>query len=187
MNFAALRAPRPSLLGAFVAVLLTLAVMTAVAHAEEPHAMTAPADMEIQIADKVVELLNSEPLSIACTAERLYEAKYALSEEDGLLVPVVISGLDSSAETRVRDRNDFAIDVGIMKKVPDKLPATIDPLTRLRGEIIARVAGAARTGLGTDPDGHWFRTDYKVIWDQQLLHTKHVYQSIVTFNFRVIA
>ena len=71
----------------------------------------------VAIADATVEALNAGSFSQEFTARRYYQPVFALPEMQELHVSVVPKSLEIFAGARHQNQHDYAIDIGVQKKV----------------------------------------------------------------------
>lgn len=137
----------------------------------------------VSIADAVVASLNDGSFNQSFVAERHYQPVFDLPEMTDLHVSVVPKGVEVLASSRNQNQHDYAIDIGIQKRVAEDAKA--DELMTLAEEIAdnfrlkrVQVAGVGSVPLltvATDP-----------IFAPEHLTEKRVFTSVVTLTFRVL-
>lgn len=133
------------------------------------------------VAQAVTNELNAQSWSIALTAERYHLVKYALPDLVDIKVPVVGRGIDKEQFTRSETVDVLEVDVGILVKLDDLENLTLDPYVALVDEIanhfqavrLPSLEQAISTVSRPDP-----------IYDQDVLETERVFQSVLRLEFR---
>jgi len=143
----------------------------------------SPPSTLIAIADAVVESLNAATLSQALTADRHYQPVFDLPEMADLHVSVVPKGIEVLASSRNQNQHDYAIDIGIQKKVADDAEA--DTLMALAEEIADhfRLSRVQIAGVGSVPV---LKVATEPVFAPEHLTEKRVFTSIITLTFRVL-
>lgn len=140
-----------------------------------------------EIADAVVETLNSADLSFGVEAERMYVPVHSLRDLADLKVPVVPSTLGLSATILNRKRQhtfEVTVDVGIQRRT-GRSRDDLDALAGLAQEVIDLFLGrelalpggrtARVTAVANDP-----------VFDPGHLEEHGVFTSVVTLTIREI-
>jgi len=137
----------------------------------------------IAIADAVVDALNAATLSQPLAAERLYQPVFDLPEMDELHVSVVPKGVKVLASTRNQNQHDYAIDIGVQKRVTDD--AETDAMMLLTEEIADhfRLGRVQADGVGSVP---LLTVATDPVFAPEHLTEKRVFTSVVTLTFRVL-
>jgi hypothetical protein len=150
------------------------------------------------IADAVVAELNAAAKPVAdqpppeggyifdhaFTAERTYLPVFDLAEMKDLHVTVVPKGLSTSPFGRGSSQSDYALDIGVQKKLSGTAAADIDPLMALV-ETIGRFFRQRR--LASYPEAVWVRTEHPHLYAPEHLSELRQFTSVLTLTFRVIA
>jgi len=137
----------------------------------------------IAIADAVVDALNAATLSQPLAAERLYQPVFDLPEMDELHVSVVPKGVKVLASTRNQNQHDYAIDIGVQKRVADD--AESDAMVLLTEEIADhfRLGRVQVDGVGSVP---LLTVATDPVFAPEHLTEKRVFTSVITLTFRVL-
>jgi hypothetical protein len=136
------------------------------------------------IADAVVAELNAGSFGQSFTAQRAYLPVFDLAEMKDLHVTVVPKGLATTPFGRDSSQSDYAIDIGIQKKLSGTTAADIDPLMALVEEI-GRFFRQRR--LASYPDAIWVRTEHPHLYAPEHLSELRQFTSVLTLTFRVVA
>lgn len=75
----------------------------------------------IELCDAIVKYINGAALSQDTTAVRRYVPKFDLQSSKAFQVQVVPKGDAREMGTRTTDAGDFQVDIGIFKKLSDKI------------------------------------------------------------------
>jgi DNA-binding XRE family transcriptional regulator len=134
----------------------------------------------IDVADAVVADLNAATLSQPVTAARLYLPQFDLKEMTTLHVSVVPKAETIAAASRASTQHDYAIDVGVQKKLAAGDNAEIDPLMLLAQEIADYFRFRPLTGRTE----RWVRTEVKAPYSPEHLDQLRQFTSVVTLVFR---
>ena len=137
----------------------------------------------ITIADAVVEALNGASLSQPFTAERHYQPAFDLPEMADLRVSVVPKSVEVLSSSRNQNQHDYAIDVGVQKRVADDAEA--DLLMKLAEEVadLFRLGRVQVDGVGSVP---LLTVATDPVFAPEHLTEKRVFTSVVTLTFRVL-
>jgi hypothetical protein len=133
----------------------------------------------IDLADDVVDVLNSGTFTQSFVATRAYVPAYELTDLSTLRVTVVPRELSLVPLTRHADQGEYQIDVAI-QKIVGRSNADIDPFMNLAEEIIDLCRGltmslttnARCTGVANTP-----------IYDPGHLDERRVFTSVITLTF----
>lgn len=135
----------------------------------------------MDVADAVAALLNGGSFSQEFTAVRAYQPVYDLELLKTLRVSVLASGQEIEKGTRSDNDFDFAIDVGVQKKVASPLvKAELDALTDLVEELLDYLLGQA---LPAEVGVTLVSMANKPIYDPDHLQRKHVFTSVITATY----
>lgn len=141
------------------------------------------------IADAVVAALNAGAFSIKFEAARHYVPAHEINDLASLKVTVVPASItDTLLDRRPTTQTDYAIDIGIQKRVGKgamtrlELVEACDPLMGLAEEIGDAFRGRRLDGY---ENASCIATDAKPIYDPQHLHESTVFTAVVTLTFRL--
>jgi len=144
----------------------------------------------MDIAEAVKVYLAAGDFSLEITPERGYVPSFELAELAALKCVVVARGQEQIKLTRADVQTDVKIDVGILKKVDDILPATLDPLMAFVQELLEYCRGVTLTA---DPGGDdeaaavWLGTESDPIYSTDHLTKFRQFTSVFTLTYRVIS
>ena len=133
----------------------------------------------IQLADKVLEKINTLDLGEDFNAERVYLNEPDKSELDNLSIRVLPGPLDISLLTRGSRQWDYEINVAIVKKSDDRPDGLMN--------IVETVMDAFSTiAFSVNSSNHSIaRIEQTNPYDDELLRNEQIFQSIFTLGFRV--
>jgi len=137
----------------------------------------------IDIADAVVGELNGHTFSKPFKAVRHYRPVFELADMAALHVTVVPRGVEMQAASRVQVQHDFAVDIGVQKKLETASNAEIDALMALVEEI-ADFFRLRR--LQSVPGAVWARTENQPVYAPEHLEQLRQFTSVLTLTFRVL-
>lgn len=135
-----------------------------------------------EIADAVVASLSSGSFSQPFTAQRRYQPSFELPEMQTLQVSVVPKSVSITKATRDSGYFDFAIDIGVQKKVNTEALAEIDALMTLMDEIADRLR---LTRLDGAPQAAWLSIQHEPIFAPEHLDQLRQFTSVLTVTYRV--
>ena len=135
------------------------------------------------IADAVVAELNAGSFSETLGAERAYQPTFDLKEMKDLHVTVVPKSVTTAVASRADDQVDFAIDIGIQKKLGSDAGAEADVLMALVAEIAAFLN---RRRLATAPDVIWVSTANEPIFSPEHFEQLRQFTSVLTVTYRAL-
>jgi len=119
----------------------------------------------------------------AFTAERHYRPRFDLKDMAALHVSVVPKGVTIERADRLRNQEDYAIDVAVQKKFSSGDAVELDPLMALVEEI-ARFFRLRR--LAEYPDAVWVRTENVPVYAVEHMDELRQFTSVLTLTFRVV-
>lgn len=140
----------------------------------------------IDIAEAVATELNaaeSGTFSQAFTAQRKVIPAYKLEELDGLKVSVVPKAIEITAATRIGGQHDFAMDIGIQKRVGRDVDADVQTLIVLVDEIAEYLRKRSLSGA---PWATWLRCVNDPIYVPEHLTEDRTFTSVLTLTYRAI-
>ena len=135
------------------------------------------------IADAVVAELNGGNFSEAFTAERAYQPTYELPDMQTLRVTVVPKSVTTAIASRADDQVDYAVDIGIQKKLGENPDAEADELTALVAEIAAFLN---RRPLAAAPEVVWVKTANEPIFSPEHFEQLRQFTSVLTVTYRAL-
>jgi hypothetical protein len=135
----------------------------------------------LDLADAVVEQLNTTPFSQPLVAVRHYQPLFELSEMAELRVSVVPRSVASKALDRGRDDFDFKIDVAVQRKVePSK--ENLDALM----ELVEEIADHLRSHrLVSFPQARCIEVANEPVYAMEHLEEFRQFTSVLTLTYRV--
>ena len=136
------------------------------------------------IAEAVKVFLNGTTFSQAFVAARDYLPEFPLEdmEANGLQVLVCPSAEEIDEFTREKNQYDVSIDVGVIKKLPTRTKADIDPLVQLVEEIQVSLHRVLTVGGET---AGWVGSRCDPIYSRKHLREQGVFFSVTTIVFRI--
>jgi hypothetical protein len=139
----------------------------------------------VQVADAVVERINTATLPQPATAVRLYQPGWTLDELQQLRVSVVPRSVQVEPATRREANLDCTIDIGIQKKLSgDELQPEIDALTELV-EAIADLLRFSHLHLPGGREAAWFGMSNDPVVATEHLEQHRQFTSLLTAIYRV--
>jgi hypothetical protein len=135
-----------------------------------------------QIADAIVQSLNTGSFSMAVEAQRCYQPVHGLSQLQELRVSVVPKSLTATIATRSDGFFDCAIDVGIQQKVDADDQEALDGLMHLVEEIGDHLRFHK---LDAFPNAAWLALENTPIFAPEHLEKERVFTSVLTVTYRV--
>ena len=139
----------------------------------------------IDIADSLVKGLNSAAdgtFSFEFTAERTVLPEYELSELSALKVSVVPSEAEITKSSRAGSQYDFAIDIGVQKKVSD-VEADVLALSDLVSEIIDYLTSRQLPDI---PWAVFSQISNAPIYSPEMLRDKKLFVSVIRIQYRAM-
>ena len=135
------------------------------------------------IADAVVATLKEANFGEQIEAKRHYVPNFDLPEMKQLHVSVVPKGVTTAALGRSNNQHDYAVDIGVQKKLTKADNSELDGLLGL-AEQVADHFRLKR--LDSYPNAIWVKTEHKPIYFVDHIEQLRQFTSIVTVTFRVI-
>jgi len=133
----------------------------------------------LEIADAVVEALNTGVFSLGFTAERAYLPVLDLPGAGVLHVTVVPREDRAKLDTRSSSSHEYAIDIGVQEKLTHVDKEHLDPLVELTQEIADFFLFGRRFGNAT-----LVAPEIRVLYVQDHLHQLRQFTSVITLTFR---
>lgn len=135
----------------------------------------------VEVADAVVHLLNAEAFSQSLTAERAWRPEYTPQDMETLKVIVIPVMIGITGNDRASDIHDYAVEIGIFKKIESDDPQHVDPWI----EFVEEVADRLRDKGGLDdPKASFSTIENDPIVASEYLQ-KHIFASLLTVVFRL--
>ena len=142
----------------------------------------------IEIADAVTAELNAAPpgtFTQSFTAERKVLPFYELQDLANLRVTVVPKAVEITGSTRSASQHDFAIDIGIQKKLGS--PSTLEAEVESLGNVVDQIAEYLRQRkLTAAPFAAWVSTTNDPVYAPEHLLEKRVFTSVLTVTYRAM-
>ncbi len=141
-----------------------------------------------EIADAVTAELNAAApgtFTQAFTAERKVLPFYELQDLANLRVTVVPKTVEITGSTRSASQHDFAIDIGIQKKLGS--PSTMEAEVESLGGVVDQIAEYLRQRkLTAAPFAAWMSTINDPVYAPEHLLEKRVFTSVLTLTYRAL-
>ncbi len=139
-----------------------------------------------EIADAVTAELNAAApgtFTQSFTAERKVLPFYELQDLLGLKVTVVPKAVEITGSTRSNSQYDFAIDIGIQKKLgsPSAIEAEVESLGNVVDQIVEYLRQRKLTAA---PFAAWVNTINDPVYAPEHLLEKRVFTSVLTLTYR---
>ena len=144
--------------------------------------------LAFDIADAVVTELNSAPggtFSEAFTAVRRAIPLYDIAELKSLIVTVVPKKVEITAASREANSYEFAIDIGIQKKIGKETDVEVTALSIVVGEIVAYLISKRK--LTAASWAQFVRIANEPVYSPEHLSEDRVFFSIVTVSYSAVA
>ena len=144
--------------------------------------------LAFDIADAVVAELNAAPaetFSEAYTAVRRAIPLYDIAELKSLTVTVVPKKVEIAAATRATSSYEFAIDIGIQKKIGKDTDAEVTALSVIVGEIVDYLISKRK--LTAASWAQFVRIANEPVYSPEHLAEDRVFFSIVTVSYSAVA
>jgi hypothetical protein len=137
----------------------------------------------VQIADAVVAALNAGAFAEPFTAERLFQPVFELADMQRLHVSVVPRSIATQGATRGAGFFDYAVDVGIQRKLDTDTPEEIESLLA----FVEEIADYLRTTRLEDASGAtWLKTENVPVYSSEHLDQLRQFTSVLTVTYRVM-
>ena len=137
----------------------------------------------IDIADAVKEELNGHTFSQPFTAERAYQPTFELADMQTLHVTVVPKSVTTAIASRSGDQVDYAVDIGVQKKLGENPDTDADEMMALVEEIAGFLN---RRGLAGTPGMVWVRTQNEPIFSPEHFEQLRQFTSVLTVTYRAL-
>ena len=139
----------------------------------------------LDIADAVVNELNSAKFSLPFTAARAYAPRFDLSELATLTVTVVPKALGIAVVSRSARQREYQVDVAVQQRVAvadtgEVDPLEVDPLMALAQEIAEHFEALV---VETDPEAVCTKIDNDPIYIPEHLRERRLFTSVLTLTF----
>ena len=135
------------------------------------------------IADAVVQELNSGSWSLPLSAERHYRPVFDLKDMQTLHVTVVPKGTQVERADRSRSQFDYQVDVGVQRKFEKGDAAELDPLVGLVEEIADHFRAQR---LAAYPDAVCVKSEHAPVYAPEHMDELRQFTSVLTLTFRAV-
>jgi len=138
--------------------------------------------MVLQLADKIVDTLNSGNFALPFTAVKTLFPFYQLKDLSTLRVTVVPKSVNITTASRSSSEFDYQVDIAIQKavKTPDDIEVTA--LT----ELVLAIAKSFRNKIYQDIGAVCFKQSIDPLYSTEHIQPPSVFTSVVTLNFKII-
>jgi len=137
----------------------------------------------ITIADAVTTELNAGSFSQEIMAVRLLLPEFELSELSELKVTVVPKGVEMTPFSRQYTQYDFAIDIGIQKKLTGEVDTQMPSMIALADEIVTFLRKRTLSAL---PAATWLRCLNDPVYSREHLAQSRVFTSVITVTYWMV-
>lgn len=138
-----------------------------------------------EIADAVTAELNSGTFTQAFTAERKLLPVYELKDLVELRVTVVPKAVEITGSTRSSSQHDFAIDIGVQRKLP--AGSGLDAEVQTLSGVVDQIAEFLRQRkLTAAPFAAWVSTTNDPVYAPEHLHEQRTFTSVLTLIYRAM-
>jgi stage III sporulation protein SpoIIIAA len=141
-----------------------------------------------EITDAVVQELNSAPpntFTKAFTAERKLLPVYELKDLVELRVTAVPKAVEITGSTRSASQHDFAIDIGVQKKLP--AGTAMDTEVQTLSGVVDQIAEYLRQRpLQGAAFAAWVSTTNDPVYAPEHLHEQRTFTSVLTLIYRAM-
>jgi hypothetical protein len=137
----------------------------------------------VAIADAVAAELNAGAFSEQFMAERLFQPVFELQDLQTLHVSVVPRSATSQGATRGAGFFDYAIDIGVQKKVGTADTEDIESLLGLVEAIADHLRARKLTAF---PASSWLKMENVPVYSVEHLDQLRQFTSVLTVTYRVM-
>lgn len=137
----------------------------------------------VQIADAVVAELNAGTFAEPFTAQRLFSPVFDLQDMQTLHVSVVPRSVTSQPASRSSGFYDYAIDIGVQKKLNSEDPAEVEDRLSLVEAIGEYLRNRKLTSM---PEASWVKTENAPVYVPEHLDQLRQFTSVLTVTYRVM-
>jgi hypothetical protein len=138
--------------------------------------------MVLQLAEKIVQTLNSSSFALAFTAIKTLFPFYELKDLANLKVTVVPKSVNIATATRSSSEFDYQIDIAIQKAVKSPDDAEVIALT----ELALAIAKSFRNKIYQDIGAVCFIQSIDPLYSVEHIQPPSVFTSVITLNFKII-
>lgn len=136
----------------------------------------------VAIADAVAAHVSAGSYGQPVAAVRVHQPAYTLEELKDLRVSVVPRTVQTTAATRQSLAIEYAVDVGVQKKLPaEGVEAAIDELLALVDAIAERLRFARLPGF---PAAAWAGFRHEPVVSSEALEQHRVFTSVLSVTYR---
>ena len=140
----------------------------------------------IDLADVVVALLNAETFAPTFTAERKYRPADDLGDLSTLTVLVVPKTQVLEPLTRGTNRNEYTLDIGVMKRVTAETNVILDAFMDLAEDVLDLLVSPSNRILTVGSDkANWIRAEVDPIYDPESLKVESVFISVIRITYMI--
>lgn len=137
----------------------------------------------VQIADAVAAELNAGTFAEPFTARRLLLPVFELQDMQTLQVSVVPRSIASQGATRGAAFFDYAVDIGVQRKLNTDDPAEVEALLELVEAISDHLRGRS---LQAALAASWMKTENVPVYSAEHLDQLRQFTSVLTVTYRVM-
>ena len=137
----------------------------------------------IAIADAVAAELNTGSFSIPFTARRMLLPDFALAELTDIKVTIVPNSVEMTPFCRQWTQYDYAIDIGIQKKLSGDTDTDLPELLALVDEMLTFLRKRTLTAA---PSAVWIKTLNEPLYSREHLSQSRVFTSVITVTYRTV-
>ena len=134
-----------------------------------------------EIAQAVVDGLNTTAFSRPVTAERAYLPIFDLGAMLDLHVTVVAAGRTIAPLSRAERQVEHRIEIAVQQKLAGEGLSDCDPLLALVGEIADHFTGQRLAGA---PEAAWVKTEHAPLVAPEHLNELRQFTSVLTVTYR---
>jgi hypothetical protein len=138
--------------------------------------------MVLQLAEKIVQTLNSGSFALAFTAVRTLFPFFELKDLSTLRVTIVPKSVNITTASRSSSEFDYQIDIAIQKAVKSPDDAEVTALT----ELSLAIAKSFRGKIYEDIGAVCFKQSIDPLYSVEYIQPPSVFTSVITLNFKII-
>jgi hypothetical protein len=139
-------------------------------------------DMFLQLAEKIVQTLNSGSFALPFTTVRTLFPFYELKDLSTLRVTVVPKSVNITTASRSSSEFDYQVDIAIQKAVKSPDDSEVTALT----ELALAIAKSFRNKIYQDIGAVCFKQSIDPLYSVEHIQPPSVFTSVVTLNFKII-
>jgi len=137
----------------------------------------------IEIADAVVAELQGAMFSQPVQVARAYIPRFDLKDLEGVHLTVVPKGIEVSVGTRDESVHEYAIDIGVQKRLPVDDVLAVDALMDLAEEIADFLRFRS---LAAMPALSWVGLENGAIYASAHLEQMSLFTSVITVSYQLL-